>query len=60
MKRIGELSFEISEDFKCIGIPSLTESSDEIILVDGNRTAMLVYSNLNEICIEMTGIVLVF
>ena len=42
MKRIGELSFEISEDFKCIGIPSLTESSDEIILVDGNRTAMYV------------------
>lgn len=34
LKRIGELPFEISGDFKCIGIPKLSESPEKILLVD--------------------------
>ena len=34
LKRIGELPFEISPDSKCIGIPTSSESSDKILLVD--------------------------
>ena len=37
MKRVGQLSFGISFDLKCIGIPSSIKESDKILLVDPDR-----------------------
>ena len=35
LKRIGELPFKTSAHLKSIGIPNSSESSDQILLVDG-------------------------
>ena len=43
LKHIGELSFDISENFKCIGIPTTTKESDELLLVDPDADHSYLY-----------------
>lgn len=37
LKRIGEVPFQLSYNLKCIGIPTSTNSSGEILLVDNRE-----------------------
>ena len=57
LKHIGELSFDISESFKCIGIPTTTKESDELLLVDSDADHSYLYvkilsyiCNLHKLC----------